>query len=72
MDVCVRDQPAFVPVSGGEGHLSACWLPPDAVGVDPASDGARRRFVEGRRGPAIARLRSAISGARAGGGVANG
>jgi oligopeptide/dipeptide ABC transporter ATP-binding protein len=72
MDVCVRDQPPFVPVSGGEGHLSACWLPPDAVGVDAAADVARQRYVEGRRGPAIARLRAAVSGARAGGAVAHG
>jgi oligopeptide/dipeptide ABC transporter ATP-binding protein len=72
MDVCVRDQPPFVPVSGGEGHLSACWLPPDAVGVDAAADVARQRYVEGRRGPAIARLRAAVAGARPGGAVAHG
>ena len=70
MDVCVRDQPAFTEVRDGEGHLSACWLPPEAVGLGAEADAARRRYVESRRGPAIARLRSAAI--QVSGGVGNG
>ena len=61
MDICIRDQPDLAPVSAGEGHESACWLPADAVGVSAASDAARRRYVEGRRGSAVDRLRGAVA-----------
>ena len=51
MDVCVREQPDLAPVTGGPGHESACWLPPEMVGVAPAVDDARRRHAA-RRGRA--------------------
>ncbi len=51
MDVCVREQPDLAPVKGGPGHESACWLPPEMVGVAPAVDDARRRHAA-RRGRA--------------------
>jgi len=63
MDACVRDRPTPVPVSDGEGHWSACWLPPDAVGVGAAADAARRRYVTSRRGPAALRLRGVAAAA---------
>ena len=51
MDVCVREQPDLAPVTGGPGHESACWLPPEMVGVGPAVDDSRRRHAA-RRGRA--------------------
>jgi hypothetical protein len=69
MDVCVREQPPFAAVSDGEGHSSACWLPPEAVGIGPAADAARERYVRSRQGPAVSRLRDARS-PRSGGDVA--
>jgi peptide/nickel transport system ATP-binding protein len=48
MQVCVREQPEMAPVAGGAGHESACWLPPDAVGLGPAVDAARRRYSDQR------------------------
>jgi oligopeptide/dipeptide ABC transporter ATP-binding protein len=61
MDVCVREQPAPAPVSEGEGHWSACWLPHDAVGVGADVDAARRRYVASRRGPAALKLRGVVA-----------
>jgi len=63
MDACVREQPAPAPVSGGEGHWSACWLPPSAVGVGADADADRRRYVASRRGPAALRLRGVAAAA---------
>jgi oligopeptide/dipeptide ABC transporter ATP-binding protein len=70
MDACVRDQPDLAPVSGGVDHLSACFLPPDAVGVDPAMDATRRHYAESRRGVRVARLQG-VTGPQGGGGVAD-
>jgi peptide/nickel transport system ATP-binding protein len=39
MDRCRNEVPPAQEVVGGGGHLSACWLPPDRVGVD--ADAAR-------------------------------
>ncbi|MGD1033626.1 MAG: ABC transporter ATP-binding protein [Candidatus Dormibacteria bacterium] len=69
MDVCIREQPPFAPVNDGEAHASACWLPPDAVGVGPSADATRERYVKSRQGPAVSRLRDARS-PRSGGDVA--
>jgi oligopeptide/dipeptide ABC transporter ATP-binding protein len=62
MDVCGREQPDLAPVGGGTGgHDSACWLPPDLVGVGAAVDAARRRYSIAQRGSPIARLRGAVA-----------
>ncbi|MGA3183828.1 MAG: ABC transporter ATP-binding protein [Candidatus Dormibacteria bacterium] len=68
MDVCVREQPPSAPVRDGEGHWSACWLPPEAVGISPSADADRERYVKNRQGPAVSRLRDARS-SRSGGDV---
>ena len=50
MDRCIDGEPELLPVGPGSGHTSACWLPPDIVGVSPAVDAARQRYAEGQRG----------------------
>jgi len=70
MDACVRDQPELAPVSGGVDHVSACFLPPDAVGVDPAMDATRRRYAESRRGARVSQLQG-VTALQGGGGVAD-
>jgi oligopeptide/dipeptide ABC transporter ATP-binding protein len=34
MDRCRTEVPPLQDVAGGSGHVSACWLPPDRVGLD--------------------------------------
>jgi oligopeptide/dipeptide ABC transporter ATP-binding protein len=34
MDRCRVEAPPLQKVAGGGGHVSACWLPPDRVGLD--------------------------------------
>jgi oligopeptide/dipeptide ABC transporter ATP-binding protein len=36
MPRCVTEEPPLLPVLGGAGHRSACWLPPGAIGSDQA------------------------------------
>jgi oligopeptide/dipeptide ABC transporter ATP-binding protein len=31
---CSQERPPLLEVAGGSGHRSACWLPPDRVGID--------------------------------------
>lgn len=41
MDRCRAEVPPLQKVGGGNGHVSACWLPPDRVGLDtPAARSA--------------------------------
>jgi peptide/nickel transport system ATP-binding protein len=41
MDRCRTEAPPLQKVAGGRGHVSACWLPPDRVGLDtPAARSA--------------------------------
>ena len=37
LERCRTDVPPLRRVAGGEGHLSACWLPPERVGLDVAA-----------------------------------
>ena len=62
MDRCMTDPPPLEPVSGG-GHLSACWLPGDAVGLGADVDELRRRTAEENRAGAARRLASEIANA---------
>jgi oligopeptide/dipeptide ABC transporter ATP-binding protein len=39
---CPADIPLLEPVAGDPSHLSACWLPHDAVGLDPVAEAKRR------------------------------
>jgi peptide/nickel transport system ATP-binding protein len=50
MDVCIDQQPELTEVAHDAAHTSACWLPPDVVGVGPAADAARRSRSDRRRG----------------------
>jgi peptide/nickel transport system ATP-binding protein len=42
MDRCAVEEPALMPVAGGGGHRSACWLPPGIIGDDEATRVERR------------------------------
>jgi oligopeptide/dipeptide ABC transporter ATP-binding protein len=37
MDRCRTEAPPLQNVAGGGGHVSACWLPPDRVGLDTSA-----------------------------------
>jgi len=37
LDRCRTEAPPLQKVAGGGGHVSACWLPPDRVGLDTAA-----------------------------------
>jgi peptide/nickel transport system ATP-binding protein len=56
MDVCLEDPPQLGPVGDGSGHTSACWLPPELVGVGVAADTARRTYADAHRGVRAAKL----------------
>ena len=71
MDVCIDKQPELIPVAGGSGHASACWLPPDLVGVGLAMDTARQRYAESHRTERAGRL-PGVNAARDGGGPRRG
>ncbi|MEZ0092666.1 ABC transporter ATP-binding protein [Streptacidiphilus sp. EB129] len=42
MDRCRSEEPPLLPVAGGTGHRSACWLPPDLIGLSDATEQARQ------------------------------
>jgi peptide/nickel transport system ATP-binding protein len=42
MPRCATTEPPVQAVSGGAGHLSACWLPPGLIGTGDAISGRRR------------------------------
>jgi peptide/nickel transport system ATP-binding protein len=42
MDQCRAAEPGLLPVAGGLGHRSACWLPADAVGTGEAPERERQ------------------------------
>jgi hypothetical protein len=42
MPRCSTTEPPVQAVSGGAGHLSACWLPPGLTGTGDAISGRRR------------------------------
>ncbi|MER6816729.1 ABC transporter ATP-binding protein [Spirillospora sp. NPDC000708] len=48
MDRCVTDEPVLDPVTGGDDptHVSACWLPLEALGLGEDAERLRRRAVE--------------------------
>ena len=45
MSRCAAEEPPLLPVAGGNGHRSACWLPADAVGAAAAAQQARLAAV---------------------------
>jgi len=49
MDRCLEDLPGLLPVSGGTQHSSACYLPPDIVGIDDKTNAARIDFAKAHR-----------------------
>jgi peptide/nickel transport system ATP-binding protein len=49
MDRCRVSEPGLLPVAGGLGHRSACWLPADAVGTGEAPERERQRAAEAGR-----------------------
>jgi peptide/nickel transport system ATP-binding protein len=42
-DHCSTERPPLAAVAGGEGHVSACWLPAEAVGPDVQAEQLRRQ-----------------------------
>ena len=65
MEVCIDRQPELTSVSGGPGHASACWLPPDMVGVGVAMDTARQRYAESHRNERAGQLAGVIAASEA-------
>ncbi|HZU15791.1 MAG TPA: ABC transporter ATP-binding protein [Candidatus Dormibacteraeota bacterium] len=49
MEICRREPPPLRPVDAGEEHESACWLPPEVVGLGAEADGRRRAAAEAGR-----------------------
>ncbi len=61
MDRCLTDTPPLTAVKGEDGHRSACWLPPSAVGLTAEAEELRTRTVgEGRHAEA-AKVAEAIA-----------
>jgi oligopeptide/dipeptide ABC transporter ATP-binding protein len=52
MQRCRTAEPPVQQVAGGSAHLSACWLPPDVVGVSGSSAVRRREAAAGEDRPA--------------------
>jgi hypothetical protein len=48
MDRCVTDEPVLDPVTGDDDptHVSACWLPLEALGLGEDAERLRQRAVE--------------------------
>jgi oligopeptide/dipeptide ABC transporter ATP-binding protein len=63
MDKCLTDMPPLGAVGDGNGHLSACWLPGDAVGLSTEADELRRRTAEAGRAGAARHLADEIANA---------
>ncbi len=61
MEVCIDKMPELTPAAGGSAHTSACWLPPDLVGVGSAVDTARQRYAENHRNERAARLPGVVA-----------
>jgi oligopeptide/dipeptide ABC transporter ATP-binding protein len=61
MDACTEDQPPLDDLTGRSGHLSACWLPPDLVGISPEVDAVRQRYASQRRGRRSASLPGVVA-----------
>ncbi|MDQ6846918.1 MAG: ABC transporter ATP-binding protein [Candidatus Dormibacteraeota bacterium] len=61
MEVCIDKIPELTAVAPGAGHTSACWLPPDLVGVGLAMDTARQRYAENHRNERAGRLPGVIA-----------
>jgi oligopeptide/dipeptide ABC transporter ATP-binding protein len=49
MPMCIDEQPSLDSVGDDPTHMSACWLPPDMVGVGVAMDAARQRYAASHR-----------------------
>ena len=49
MDRCLVEEPPLREAAGWRRHLSACWLPTDAVGTDDVAETKRRRAVRNGR-----------------------
>ncbi|WP_131763040.1 ABC transporter ATP-binding protein, partial [Actinomadura fibrosa] len=62
MDRCVPDDPPLEPVADDPGHVSACWLPHEALGLGEDAERLRLRAVEEGRGTLGRRLRATAAG----------
>jgi peptide/nickel transport system ATP-binding protein len=61
MEECIDDQPDLAAVAEGIDHRSACWLPPDAVGIGLAADTKRQLYAASKRGMRAARLPGVVA-----------
>jgi oligopeptide/dipeptide ABC transporter ATP-binding protein len=59
MTTCIDQDPPERPVDGGPGHRSACWLPPELVGIDEQVEAARHAAAERHRGSAARQVLAA-------------
>jgi oligopeptide/dipeptide ABC transporter ATP-binding protein len=56
MERCLTDDPIQQDIAGPTSHRSACWLPPDLVGVGNEVDSRRQAYAEQHRGERSAAL----------------
>jgi len=61
MDHCLSEAPPPAVVGDGDAHLSACWLPADAVGVGSDVDERRMRAAEADRSGAARQIATDIA-----------
>jgi oligopeptide/dipeptide ABC transporter ATP-binding protein len=52
MDRCRVEEPALVPVSGSSSHRSACWMPPEQIGLGSEREASRARVAQASGGAA--------------------
>ncbi len=63
MPMCIDEQPSLDLVGDDPSHTSACWLPPDMVGVGVAMDVARQRYAASHRDARAAKLPGVVAAA---------
>ena len=61
MQACVDEQPSLDPVGDDPTHTSACWLPPDMIGVGVAMDVVRQRYAGSHRDARAAKLPGVVA-----------
>jgi oligopeptide/dipeptide ABC transporter ATP-binding protein len=61
MPDCIDDQPPLDAVGDDPTHRSACWLPPDIIGVGVAADAARTRYASAHQDSRTANLPGVVA-----------
>ncbi len=61
-DRCLKEEPALRPVGDTGYHLSACWLPIEALGLSAEAEEMRKRAVQDQRGGEAAGVAATAAG----------